>query len=314
MACQLVERLPAAHEALRSGRIDLAKARVLDEETMSLPESAARQVVDQVLPAAEGLTTGQLRVRLRRLVIAADPVAAARRQREALARRRVEHGLDPDGTATLAGRHLPPDRAATAAARIDALARAAKRAGDARSLDELRADLYLDILNGAHTPTGLAAPAGGVELVVPLSTLAGLSELPGQLKGWGPVLAEIAAKVADQQRDRSWRFTVVDDSGAVTAHGPLRRRPAAGVDAFVRARDRTCRAPGCRAPAHRSDLDHTIAWEDGGPTTPANLGVLCRHCHGYKHSRGVTLTQRTPGTFVWHTRLGHTYTTGPAPP
>jgi len=314
MACQLVERLPAAHEALRSGRIDLAKARVLDEETMSLPESAARQVVDQVLPAAEGLTTGQLRVRLRRLVIAADPVAAARRQREALARRRVEHGLDPDGTATLAGRHLPPDRAATAAARIDALARAAKRAGDARSLDELRADLYLDILNGAHTPTGLAAPAGGVELVVPLSTLAGLSDLPGQLKGWGPVLAEIAAKVADQQRDRSWRFTVVDDSGAVTAHGPLRRRPAAGVDAFVRARDRTCRAPGCRAPAHRSDLDHTIAWEDGGPTTPANLGVLCRHCHGYKHSRGVTLTQPTPGTFVWHTRLGHTYTTGPAPP
>ncbi|MFD0744273.1 DUF222 domain-containing protein [Phytohabitans flavus] len=314
LAGQLVERLPAAHDALRSGQIDLAKARVLDEETAALPPPAARHVVDLVLPAAGGLTTGQLRSRLRRLVIAADPGAAAARQREALTRRHLEHGLDPDGTATLAGRHLPPDRAATAAARIDALARAAKQAGDGRTLDELRADFYLDILNGDRTPTGRPLPAGGVELVVPLSTLAGWSEQPGEIKGWGPVLAEIAAKVADQQRDRSWRYTVADGSGTVTAHGPLRRRPAAGVAGLVRARDRTCRAPGCRAPAHTADLDHTVAWERGGPTTPANLGVLCRHCHRYKHSSGVTLTQPTPGTFVWHTRLGHTYTTGPAPP
>ncbi|BCB74142.1 HNH endonuclease signature motif containing protein [Phytohabitans flavus] len=313
-AYALVERLPDVHEALLSGRIDLAKARVLDEESAALPIPVARRVTGLVLPVAGGLTTGQLRARLRKVVIAADPDAAASRQREALTRRRVEHGLDTDGTATLAGHHLPPDRAATAAARIDALARAAKRAGDARSLDELRADVYLDILNGDRTLTGLLATAGGVELVVPLGALTGSSREPGEIKGWGPVLAEIAAKVADQQRGRPWRYTVVDGSGAVTAHGPLRRRPAAAVAAFVRARDRTCRAPGCRAPAHRADLDHTRAWETGGATTSSNLGVLCRHCHGYKHSRGVRLTQPAPGTFVWRTRLGHTYTTGPAPP
>lgn len=313
-ACQLVERLPAAHAALRSGRIDLARARVLDEETAALPPPLARQLVDLVLPAAGGWTTGQLRARLRKLVIAADPEAAAQRQREALTRRRIEHGLDQDGTATLAGCHLPPERAAAAAARIDALARAAKRSGDTRSLDELRADLFLEILNGHHAATAPAPRVGGVELVVPFATLAGLGAHPGEIKGWGPVLAEIAAKVADQQRDRSWRFTVVDGRGAVIAHGPLRRRPAAGLAAFVQARDRTCRAPGCRVPAGRSDLDHTVAWESGGSTTPANLGVLCRHCHGYKHSKGVRLSQPTPGTFVWRTRLGHTYTVGPAPP
>jgi hypothetical protein len=312
-AYQLVERLPAAHGALRSGRIDLSKARVLDEETAALPAPTARHVVGLVLPVAGGLTTGQLRARLRRLVIAADPDAAARRHQQALGRRRVEHGLDRDGTATLAGHHLPPDRAATAAARIDALARAVKQAGDARTMDELRADLYLDILNGVHS--GPAAPTGGVELVVPLATLTGGSAQPGEIKGWGPVIAEIARKVADRQHDRPWRYTVVDESGSVTAHGPLRRRrPTAGDAALVRARDRTCRAPGCRTPAHRSDLDHTLAWEHGGATVPANLGVLCRHCHGYKHSKGVRLSQPAPGTFVWRTRLGHTYTTGPAPP
>ncbi|BCB76776.1 HNH endonuclease signature motif containing protein [Phytohabitans flavus] len=309
-AYQLVERIPAALEALRSGRIDLAKARVLDDETAALPPHIARRIVDLALPAAGGLTTGQLRARLRTLVITADPEAAALRQREALTRRRVEHGLDPDGNATLAGYHLPPDRAATAAARIDALARAAKRAGDARSMDELRADLYLDILNGDHIPDSPTPGGGGVELVVPLSTLMGLSEQPGEINGWGPVVAEIARKVADGQRDGSWRFSVTDGGGVLTAHGSMRRRPPARDAAFVKARDKTCRAPGCRTPAHRADLDHTRAWEDGGPTTPANLGVLCRHCHGYKHSRGVSLVQPRPGTFVWRTRLGHTYTTG----
>ncbi|BCB87221.1 HNH endonuclease signature motif containing protein [Phytohabitans suffuscus] len=311
-AYTLVEYLPAVHEAMRSGHIDLARARVLYEETSALPEAVARDMVDLILPAAAALTTGQLRVRLRRLVIEADPDAAAVRQREALTQRRIEHGLDPDGTATLAGRHLPPERAATAAARIDALAAAAKQAGDSRTLDELRADLYLDILNGI--PTDTTGGGGGVELVVPLATLTGLSAQPGQIKGWGSVLAEIAAKLADQQRDQPWRYTVTDDSGAVVGHGPLRKRPPAGLAALVRARDRTCRAPGCRTPAHRADLDHTIAWQDGGPTTPANLGVLCRHCHGYKHSEGVTLVQPTPGTFTWTTRLGHTYTTRPEPP
>ncbi|BCB84173.1 hypothetical protein Psuf_014860 [Phytohabitans suffuscus] len=118
-AYTLVERLPTVHQALRSGQIDLPRARVLDQETAALPEPVARDMVDLILPAAGDLTTGQLRIRLRRMVIETDPSAAATRQRQALARRRVEHGLDTDGTATLAGYHLPPDRAATAAARID---------------------------------------------------------------------------------------------------------------------------------------------------------------------------------------------------
>ncbi|BCB74127.1 HNH endonuclease signature motif containing protein [Phytohabitans flavus] len=307
-AYSLVERLPAAGRALRSGVIDLPRARVLDEETAGLPQPAARQIIDQILPDMGGLTTGQLRARLRRLVITCDPEAAANRQRRAVRQRRVDHGLDLDGTATLAGYHLPVDQAAAAAARIDALAHAAKRAGDPRTLDELRADTYLSILNGEAPPTP-AGGGGGVEIVVPLATLTGASDAPGFIVGWGPVLAEIARKLAHQQRDRPWRVSVYGQDGVLTAHGRLRRRPSVGDGEFVKARDRTCRAPGCRTPAHRSDLDHTQAWEAGGPTVPANLGVLCRHCHGYKHSAGVRLTQPTPGTFVWRTRLGHAYTT-----
>src|SRR5688572_14833732 len=64
-AHHLVGRIPAAHRALRTGQIDLPKARVLDAETSALPARDARHVVDLVLPVAGELTTGELRARLR---------------------------------------------------------------------------------------------------------------------------------------------------------------------------------------------------------------------------------------------------------
>jgi hypothetical protein len=318
LAYGLVERLPAVHAALTAGAIDLPRARVFDAETVSLPDEEARAVAASVIDAAPELTTGQLRVRLRRLVIAVDPEAAARRQREAERLRRVEHGLDSEGTATLAGYQLPPDRAATAAARIDALARAAKQAGDPRTLDTLRADLFLSILNGDDAildAAGGARRGGGVELTVPFTTLMGLSEEPGEVKGWGPVTAEVARKVAEAQRTGCpWRVSVYDDAGILVHHDHLRRRPTAEDAAFVKARDRTCRAPGCRTPAQKADIDHTREWATGGPTVRSNLGVLCRHHHGFKGSKGVSLIQLAPGVFVWRTRLGHVYTVRPEPP
>ncbi|MEJ3749964.1 DUF222 domain-containing protein, partial [Actinomycetes bacterium KLBMP 9797] len=309
----IIERLPAVGAALHTGTIDLPKARVFTLETVGLPDETARQVADQLLPLAPELTTGQLRARLRRLVITIDPDAATRRQNAAVRKRYVHHGQDQDGTASLSGCYLPPDKAAKAAARIDELAKAAKQAGDPRSMDELRADLFLDILNGENLPE-VGHHRGGVEIAVSLTTLMGLSKEPGDLHGWGPVIAEVARTTVEQQLKATWKASVYDDNGELVHHGRLRRRPSTADAAFVKTRDRTCRAPGCRTPAHHADLDHTKAWEDDGHTIPANLGVLCRHCHGYKHSDGVTLEQPHPGEFIWHTRLGHTYHIKPEPP
>ncbi|MGH3318800.1 MAG: hypothetical protein ACRDN9_01250 [Streptosporangiaceae bacterium] len=58
---------------------------------------------------------------------------------------------NPDGSADLAGLNLPVDRVAAAAARIDALAKAAKRAGSHRPIDHLRAELFLGMTDGAYT-------------------------------------------------------------------------------------------------------------------------------------------------------------------
>ena len=59
-------------------------------------------------------------------------------------------------------------------------------------------------------------------------------------------------------------------------------RPTAHQRRFVRARDRTCRMPGCRRAPGRCDIDHGIAHADGGPTDCWNLCCLCRRHHRIK--------------------------------
>lgn len=54
-----------------------------------------------------------------------------------------------------------------------------------------------------------------------------------------------------------------------------RYRPSRALADFIRARDLTCRFPGCDRPADRADIDHTIPYP-AGPTSAANLKMLCR--------------------------------------
>ncbi|WP_293240486.1 HNH endonuclease signature motif containing protein, partial [Mycolicibacterium sp.] len=57
-----------------------------------------------------------------------------------------------------------------------------------------------------------------------------------------------------------------------------RYTPSTKLADFVRARDMTCRFPGCCAPATKCDVDHTIPWPYG-PTQASNLKALCRKHH-----------------------------------
>lgn len=52
-------------------------------------------------------------------------------------------------------------------------------------------------------------------------------------------------------------------------------------------RDGGCRWPGCRIPAGWCDIDHLLAWEDGGRSDLDNLVMWCRHHHTEKHRPGV---------------------------
>ena len=76
----------------------------------------------------------------------------------------------------------------------------------------------------------------------------------------------------------------------------------------MRARDKTCQAPGCRVPAHRCEIDHRLPWADGGPTFVDNLYCACKRHHRAKDEAGYTY-RPVRGGIEWTTPHGHRYTT-----
>jgi hypothetical protein len=160
----------------------------------------------------------------------------------------------------------------------------------------------------------MPAPRRGViDIQVPLTTLLRLADFPGDLAGFGPVIADIARQVVAEQTDATWRFSVYDPLGELISHGITHRRPTASDTAFIKARDRTCRAPGCRMAARHCDVDHTDDWMSSKDSRRCNLACLCRKHHLFKHLTGSDLIQIRPGILGWTTPLGQRYVTRPEP-
>ncbi len=313
LAIDLKERLPEVWEALAAGKIDVRRARVIALETSHLSETAAREVVGRILEAAARLTTGQLRALIHKVCIQADPEDAKSRYREAVDGRRIEMQPSADGTAHLFGLDLPADRAAAGMRRIADVARGLKTGDETRTIDQIRADVFLDLLDGVRHPG--RSGRGTVDIQVDLTTLVQLSEDPGELAGYGPVIGDIACQVAENQPGAEWRWTLTHpDTGQVVDNGTTRRRPTTAQRRHVEARNRNCVFPGCRRAAVDCDLDHRQQWAHGGPAKVKNLAPLCRHHHNIRHHADWTHQALPTGDYLWTSRLGHTYTTSGLPP
>jgi hypothetical protein len=145
---QVVTHMPLVYEAMLAGRLDRAKAWVFADHLHDmLPEHQAAICAALVEPAV-GWTPGKLANQLRRTILEHDPDWAARRYRAAVRERGVTAYLDQNGTMTITGQGLAPEEAAAAMARIDELAAAIRRAGHPNLLRQIRADVYVALLDG----------------------------------------------------------------------------------------------------------------------------------------------------------------------
>jgi hypothetical protein len=189
-----------------------------------------------------------------------------------------------------------------------------------------------------------------VNLTIPLTTLLGLTETPGELGRFGPITAHTAREAAAAALGSAtvrWCVTVTGGSGQAVGHGcasrprrargdpgqdwaftiklaPLattgcghqresgRYRPPPSLWHLIQIRNQRCTYPGCRMPAARCDDEHTIPFGKGGRTCECNLGPVCRHHHRVKQLEGWRLEQPEPGVLAWVTPSGWKYITGPA--
>jgi hypothetical protein len=107
------------------------------------------------------------------------------------------------------------------------------------------------------------------------------------------------------------RMTPVARGHCDHTHAESGYRPSRALAHLVKVRNTRCTAPGCGRPAARCDLDHTLAWDQGGITCECDLAPLCRHHHRCKQSQGWKLEQPSPGVLKWQTPAGRRYATQP---
>ncbi|PII82795.1 hypothetical protein BMH32_14505 [Leucobacter sp. OLJS4] len=310
----------------------------IDAEILAVNPSARGEYAAAVLAYAEQQTPNRTRRQAKVLAVRYAERSFERRCARALAERRVWVSELDDGLAELHAVLSAP----IAHALFDRLTRQARHVQgeenpeERRLLGQIRADLLGDLLlNG--TPANergaieLGAVKARVQVTVPVLSLLPSRAQPADplqedaaaghpasgsarepvaaaglvgaavLAGYGPIDGASARMLAGLSAGLD-RIACHPQTGAVL--GVDRYRPSAEMRRFLSARDQRCRFPGCNIVPHRADQDHTIDAARGGPTTVANLSVLCRRHHMMKHHAGIGMVQRPDGEIEWTSRLG----------
>lgn len=316
----LVSQFPATLTALETGRIAMGHVRTIVEngQAISNPEARARYEQVVVERAAE-VTPGRLRRFAQLAAIRLAEVTFEDRHEKARALRgliMVELG---DGMSQII--HVLPTLLAEGVwDRLTQQAKAISAAGDPRSFDQIRSDLAAELLLTGQPSGDPDAPHGAgigiraeVSILIPVLTLLGKGSEPATIAGKGPIDLETARKLA---ADAPLLTRILTDPVTDLVLAVDTYRPSEQLRRFIRRRDGRCRFPSCNRRARRCDIDHTVAWENGGRTRPENLECLCRRHHLLKHYRPKhqapwQVRQTAPGVLEWTSPLGRVTTDQP---
>ena len=272
------------------------------------PADCAR-VERRVFPRATTQTLAAFKRSLRRAVAWVCPGGFAVKHQAAAAKRSISMYDLPDGMSAV-HLELPAPDAQILWKTLDVRARADEAGRDAGlSLDARRVDALTAIMAAAladpSNPRAHGKPVT-VGVVIELPTLLGLQDTPAELVGYGPIPADLARRLA---QDVPWRRMVTEP---VTGHlldlGRTTYTPPQELTDFVLARTPSCVFPGCNAPGHVNELDHALAWSQGGETSAGNLRPLSKHHHVVKTHHGWAYVVNADGSVTWTSPAGHTYT------
>ena len=312
------ERLPHVADAFRAGDIDFRLFRVIVYRTELVTDEAALATLDSQLAVRArrwvAMTSHRLAAAVDRVVAKVDR-DALRRSREDVVDRRFDVTSTDTGFACLNGVVFATTGEALDR-RLGELA-ATVCSEDPRTVAQRRADALGALAAGAdrlvcgcdraecESASNRGLRSGVVvHVVADQSALDGSSENPAVVEGNGLIPAEVLRELAKSAKLQP--LTVPAYAAPEPGYQPSRV-----LADFVRARDLTCRAPGCDRSANRCDIDHTVPRSAGGPTHASNLKCLCRFHHLLKTFWGWSDKQLPDGTVIWTAPSGRTYLTMP---
>ncbi len=340
--------VPLVRQLLASGRIDVARVKVLARELASVgygtPETC--EFVDELLDQHAELTPRKLEGVLRTAVMARSPEDARDVRQRAERSRGLWLFRKPAGMATLNVR-LTAEEAQLAYQTLNAagwqlhdqaLVSTGRNCelGEFRSFDNFRADAFMkqmrDLqLRFLRREDGLdesVPDAPGkrwmdparvmLHLYMDAATLVGFEDRPATLLGYGPIDADRARELAaDAQVIRLLTDPFTGEVKAIDI--PSYRVPRI-LRWAVQSRDRGCVFPGCDVPAYDTQLDHIDPHPFArklrkafatGRTSFANLQQLCVR-HHYVKTHGGWVVQSTAGSRLeWISPTGHSYRRNP---
>jgi hypothetical protein len=348
LARTLIEVLPPIWQLCAEGRLGIHHAKLIAdavtdahltaEQIASLAALLAAWLSRKISPDPErcGLvnrTSRQIRNKLSYELKKVRPEDAEKRFARAHADRKTRACVrDGDGMGALVVGATVPDVQRTQH-RLTLIAKALRAQGDERTLDQLRADVAIDLLLGkvAVDDAGQAstqvtdmvtgelvfrrfptcnAARPVLNVTVPLTTVMGLGDDPAIASG-GEVLPAGLVRMLALDPDCTWYRMLTDEAGKCVELSTKSYQPTEPIFRRVAAEAVTCFRSNCSRPATESELDHKKIWPLG-PTSTTNLHPGCPSDHKAKHAQGFGLVQGTDGSWSFHTAAGFSHPTGPA--
>jgi Domain of unknown function (DUF222) len=301
VAATLRERLPRLWREFIDGEVSTQNARESAGLATKLAPQHWAEFEQRILDVARTLAPARFRSKAR--AISERLQADTAEQRHAVARenRGVWTELDDDGMGWLHA-FLPSDDLAAVSARLDAEAfDHFTEPDEQRTMAQLRADVLTDLVAG----TGEHKVGVTLAITVPMLSLLGESTRPATLEGVGPIDMATARRLAGDAPSIT-RLLTDPVTETVLQMDARQYRPSAALKRWLAIQDVTCDFPGCGRRAANCDLDHTVAWADGGSTSAANLTHRCRKHHTMKHQTKWRV-DKPPGATraVWTSPTGH---------